>query len=92
MSDFLSLVQANGVLGLVTGLIVLVGVYALSLSGVVATGPQKQAANVVLSILLAGVSLLNPQAPDVLVGAIASIGSAVAYECIRFLTAKAAKK
>lgn len=87
MSEFLSLVQANGVLGLVVGFIVLIVVYLLSVSGVVATKGQKQAANAVLSILLGGVSLLNPESSEVIVAAIASIFSALAYEFIRFLAA-----
>jgi hypothetical protein len=91
MSDFLSLVQNNGVLGLVVGFIVLIVVYLLSIGGVVATKGQKQAANAVLSIMLAGVSLLNPDSSDVIVASIASIFSALAYEFIRFLGAAQAK-
>lgn len=74
MSEFLSLVQANGVLGLIVG-----------------SKGQKQAANAVLSILLGGVSLLNPESSEVIVAAIASIFSALAYEFIRFLAAAQAK-
>lgn len=84
MSDFISLVQANGVIGLVVGLVVLVSVFGLSKGGVVVTGPQKQSANVILSILLAGVSLVNPESSDVVVAAIASIGSALVYELIKW--------
>lgn len=92
MSEFLSLVQANGVTGLVTGLAVLIVVFVMSQSGVVVTKGQKQSANVVLSILLAGVSLLNPSSPDVIVASIASVGSAFAYEGLRFLANLAVKK
>ena len=92
MSEFLSLVQANGVLGLGVGLGVLLIVFGLSSGGVVATKGQKQAANAVLSIALAGVSLLDPQPAAVTQAAIASIGSALAYEFIRFLASKAPKK
>lgn len=84
MSDFISLVQANGVIGLVVGLVVLLSVFGLSKGGVVVTGSQKQAANVILSILLAGVSLVNPESSDVVVAAIASIGSALVYELIKW--------
>lgn len=84
MSDFISLVQANGVIGLVVGLVVLASVFGLSKGGVVVTGPQKQSANVILSILLAGVSLVNPESSDVVVAAIASIGSALVYELIKW--------
>lgn len=92
MSDFIQLVQANGVLGLIVGLFVLVIVYGLSKGGVVVTGGQKQAANVVLSILLAGLSLLNPEGADVIVAAIASIGSALVYEFIKYLGKQAEAK
>lgn len=88
MSEFLSLVQDNGVLGLVLGLVVLILVYGLSYGDVVVTKGQKQSANVILSILLAGVSLLNPENKDVIVASIASIFSALAYEFIRMLGAK----
>ena len=92
MSEFLSLVQANGVLGLLMGLVVLIVVYALSAGGVVVTSGQKQSANVVLSLLLAGVSLLNPQTPDVIVASIASVGSALVYELIKYFGRKATGK
>jgi len=90
MQEFLSLVQANGVLGLGVGLAVLLLVYGLSTGGVVATKGQKQSANAILSILLAGVSLLNPDSKDVVVAAIASLSSALTYEFIRFIAAKQA--
>jgi hypothetical protein len=73
-----------------TGLIVLVLVFALNEGGVVIGGTQKQTANVVLSILLAGVELLNPSSVDVLVAAIASIGSALAFHLIQWAGVKAA--
>jgi hypothetical protein len=90
MDLFLSLVQENGLLGLATGLGVLLVVYGLSAGNVVVTQRQKQAANVVVSIVLAGLSLLNPTAPDGVVTAIASISSSLTYEFIRFIAAKAA--
>lgn len=89
MSEFLTLVQANGVLGLIVGLAVLVIVFGLSKGGVVVSGAQKQSANVILSLLLAGVSLLNPESADVIVASIASIGSALVYELIKYLGSKA---
>jgi len=82
MSDFIQLVQANGSLGLLIGFLVLIAVFAMSKGGVVVTKGQKQAANVILSILLAGVSLVNPESADVLVAGIASIASALVYELI----------
>lgn len=85
MEHFLSLVTSNGVTGLVTGLTVLIAVFGLNYAGVAVTKGQKQSANVVLSLLLAGVNLLNPSAPDVVVAGIASVGSALAYEFIRHL-------
>jgi hypothetical protein len=91
MSEFITLVQANGILGLLVGLFVLVLVFGLSKGGVIVTGKQKQTANVVLSLLLAGVSLVNPQSSDVIVASIASIASALVYELIKYLGAKAAQ-
>ena len=85
MENFVSLVQANGLIGLIVGLIVLVVVFLLSKSGVVVSGDQKRIANVVLSILLAGVSLTNPQDAQVIVGVIASLASALLYEFIKFM-------
>lgn len=85
MIDFVELVKANGVLGLVTGLVVLVAVFALSKSGVVVTGDQKRFANVILSVLLAGLSLVNPEDPQVVVAAIASVASALLYELIKWV-------
>lgn len=92
MSDFIQLVQANGVLGLIMGLIVLLTVLGLSKGGVVVTKGQKQSANIVLSILLAGLSLLNPEQADVIVASIASIGSALVYEFIHYIGKKAEAK
>ena len=89
MAEFIALVQTNGVEGLVVGLAVLITVFALSKSGVVVTGDNKRRANMVLSILLSGVSILNPEAGEVVVGAIASVASALVYELIRYLNTKA---
>lgn len=85
MEVFLELVKSNGVQGLFVGFAVLVLVFGLNKSGVVITQGQKQSANVVLSLLLAGVSLLDPSQADVVTATIASLGSAVAYELIRLV-------
>jgi hypothetical protein len=91
LEKFIELVQVNGVLGLIVGLIVLVTVFLLSRGGVIVTQGQKQSANVVMSILLAGLSLVNPESSDVVVAAIASIGSALVYEGIRYIGKKTSK-
>jgi hypothetical protein len=91
MENFIQLVQANGSLGLFIGMIVLVIVFLMSKGGVVVTQGQKQSANVVMSILLAGLSLVNPESSDVVVAAIASIGSALVYELIRYIGKKTSK-
>ena len=85
MEIFLELVKANGLQGLFIGFVVLLVVFGLNKSGVVVSGEQKRFANVALSILLAGVSLLDPSQGDVVAAAIASLGSAVAYELIRWV-------
>jgi len=66
-----------------TLLTVTVIVYLLGRGGVVASKGQKQTANVVLSILLSGLSLLDPSQGDAVVAAIASVGSALLYEFLR---------
>lgn len=91
MENFLNLVQGNGVEGLVVGFLVLVIVYLLSAGNVVVSGGQKRLANVILSILLAGLSLTNPKEADVIVSAIASVGSALTFEFIQFLAKKQAE-
>jgi len=85
MDIFLELVKANGVQGLFIGFIVLLAVFGLNKSGVVVSKGQKQLANVILSLLLAGVSLTDPSQADAVIAAVASIGSAVAYELLRYL-------
>ena len=85
MEVFLELVKANGSQGLFVGFAVLVLVLGLNKSGVVITGEQKRFANIVLSLLLAGVSLVDPAQGNVVAAAIASLGSAVAYELIRWV-------
>ena len=83
MEAFLELVKANGVEGLYIGFAVLVLVFGLSKSGVAVSGGQKRIANVVLSLLLAGVSLTDASQGPAVAAAVASLGSAVAYELIR---------
>ena len=85
MDAFLEIVNAGGKEGLLVGVAVLVLVFGLNKTGVVFTKGQKQTANVVLSILLAGVSLLDPAFQDVIAASLASLGSALAYEGIRWL-------
>lgn len=92
MEHFLSLVTTNGIEGLFVGLFVLVIVFALSAGNVVVSGNQKRVANLTLSILLAGVSLINPQDSQVIVSAIASISSALTFEFIQFLARKNAER
>lgn len=85
METFLELVSNNGLQGLFIGFAVLLLVFGLNKSGVVVSKGQKQSANVVLSLLLAGVSLLDPSQGDVVTATIASLGSSVAYEIIRLV-------
>lgn len=85
MENFLQLIQANGIEGLVTGAAVLVLVYALSAGNVAVSGNAKRLANVVLSIMLSGLSLLDPGQNEAVEAALASVLSALAYEFIQFL-------
>lgn len=82
MNEFIELVKAAGLPGLIVGLLVLLSVFGLTKGGVTVTKGQKQLANIMLSILLAGVNLVNAQTVDVLIAAIASIASALVYELI----------
>lgn len=92
MENFLQLVSQNGVEGLITGAVVLALVYALSAGNIAVSGNVKRGANVVLSILLSGVSLLDPQEGEVVEAALASVLSALAYEFIQFLMKQRAAK
>jgi len=92
MSEFITLVTSNGIEGLIVGLIVLVAVYLFSYGDLLVSGNQKRVANVVLSILLSGVSLFNPESPEVVTGAIASISSALLYEFITYLAKKRSER
>jgi len=92
MSEFLDLVTSNGIEGLLVGLAVLVIVYLLGTGNVVVSGNQKRLANVVFSILLSGVSLVNPSDPEVLVSAIAMISSSLLYEGITLIAKKQAER
>lgn len=85
MDAFLEIVNAGGKEGLLVGVAVLVIVFGLNKSGVIVTKGQKQTANVVLSVLFAGVGLLDPAFQDVIAASLASLGSALAYEGIRWL-------
>lgn len=85
MDAFIEIVKAGGNEGLIVGVAVLVLVFGLNKSGVVVSKGQKQTANIVLSILLAGVGLLDPSLQDVIAASLASLGSALAYEGIRWL-------
>jgi len=92
MSEFINLVTSNGIEGLIVGLIVLAAVYLFSYGDLLVSGNQKRVANVVLSILLSGVSLFNPESPEVVTGAIASISSALLYEFITYLAKKRSER
>lgn len=91
MEQFIELVQANGVAGLVTGFAVLVGVFLLNRGGVVASKGQKQLANAVLAIMLSGLSLLDPNQAEAVEALIASFASAIVYEFLRGGLPKLAK-
>ncbi len=91
LDSFLELVKTNGIEGLVVGLIVLVAVFALGSAQVVVTGNQKRLANVILSLLLGGVSLVGTTPSDALVAAIASLASAGLYELIRWAARRTLK-
>lgn len=92
MENFLQLIQANGIEGLITGAAVLLLVYALSAGNVAVSGNAKRLANVVLSILLSGLSLLDPGQNEAVEAALASVLSALAYEFIQYLIKQRASK
>lgn len=85
LDQFVQLIQNSGPLGLAVGAIVLVAVYALTASKVVVTTEQKQAANVVLSLLLAGISLYGENSEAALAAVIASVASSLVHLGLKWL-------
>lgn len=85
MEAFLELVKNNGIEGLVVGLFVLGALYVASKSGLAVTHKDKVLGNLILAALGSGLSLQGNTSDEVLVAAIASLGSALAYEGIRYL-------
>ena len=83
MEQFLEIVKANGQNGLIVGFFVLLLVFGYNRVGLVATKGQKQAANLVFSLLLSSLPLLEPSSNELVVATLASLGSALAYELIR---------
>ena len=84
LEQFLELVKANGIEGLVIGLVVLVLVFAASAFKLTITGNQKRLANLILSLLLGGVALSGTTEDAAIVSAIASLASAGLYELIQW--------
>ena len=84
LDQFLELVKTSGPEGIVIGLVVLVLVFAASAFKLTITGNQKRLANLVLSLLLGGVSLSGTTPEAALVTAIASLASAGIYELIQW--------
>jgi hypothetical protein len=86
--QFISLAGEFGWQGLALAVIVLALVYIARINGLVIDGKWARVANVVLSTILSGLDPFNPQAPEALVAVIASLGSALLYEFIRFASKK----
>lgn len=84
LDQFLDIVKTSGPEGIVIGLVVLVLVFAASAFKLTVTGNQKRLANLVLSLLLGGVSLSGNTTESALVTAIASLASAGIYELIQW--------
>ena len=84
LDQFLDIVKTSGPEGIVIGLVVLVLVFAASAFKLTITGNQKRLANLVLSLLLGGVSLTGTTPEAALVTAIASLASAGIYELIQW--------
>lgn len=82
MEKILSIISSNGIEAIIAALFVLLAVYAFNRVGVIVSGEQKRLANVILSILIVGVDLLNAPIDDVFVAAFASIVSALIYNAL----------
>ena len=86
--QFVSLASQYGWQGLAAALGVLVLVYLCRINGLVISGANARIANIVLSAIISGLNPLDPEASHVLVAVIASLGSALLYEFIRFAQKK----
>lgn len=86
--QFVSIASSFGWQGLSLAIIVLVLVYVARINGLVVNGANARIANVVLSAILSGLNPLDPSAEQAIVAVIASLGSALLYEFIRFAQKK----
>ena len=79
--EFVSFFIGFGWEGIVTGLAILLGVYGLRKAGLVATGNQARAANLVLSAVLYGLTSTND--PDAaLMAGVSSLIAAFSYNLL----------
>lgn len=86
--QFVSLAGSFGWQGLAFAVVVLVLVYIARINGLVVNGSNARIANVVLSAILSGLNPLDPDVEKAIVAVIASLGSALLYEFIRFAQKK----
>lgn len=87
-AEFVSLATQYGWQGVLFALVVLALVYFARINGLVVDGNGARIANVVLSAILTGLNPLDPSAPDAIVAVIASLGSALLYELIRWANSR----
>lgn len=75
--------SAFGLPGLLAALVILIGVFVARQSGLVATGNQARIANLVLSVIIAGLSD-NPMAEGALLAVLSSLLAALAFEGLKY--------
>ncbi len=90
LSQLVEAFAAFGLPGLLTALVILVGVFIAKQSGIVATGNHARLANLVLGAILYG---LNGSADSetALHSVLASLLAALAFQGIQYLSTKASK-
>lgn len=83
LDQFVELAKANGTIGIVVAVVVLVLIYLAKFSGLIKNGNVARIVNVVLAVVFGGYQFGDNGAAIVTV--IASLGSALLYQLIEYL-------
>lgn len=83
IENLVQALSAFGLPGLLSILVILVGVFIAKKSGLVATGNQARIANVVLSAVLYGLDG-NPQSEGAIMAVLASVLASLLYQLIDY--------
>lgn len=90
LNQLVEALSSFGLPGLLTALVILLGVYFARKSGVIATGNHARLANIVLGAILYGLNG-NADSQTALHSVLASILAGLAYKGVEFLGTKAGK-